>query len=483
MTTYTLYGQPGSPATLASVTSSLTLGVEFYASEICTLTAIWFYSPPGAAALPGTIVLYQPVGRTLITSNAASWSGAAGSGWVSAAFSSPPALAANTHYMGCVFYGGGDNWYPETTDYFTTGPGSGGITSGILTAPSNSAAIDWQNAADNSGSLAFPEQDAAGSNFWIDIDVTTSGGTSHTATAALTVPPYWHPGGGPGMPGGTPFEPWPPLGLTGPASVTIQGAAALAGLGAVAANLAILPPGTASGGGTLNAPAVIESAATLAGGGTVSDTAILGTIGLLAGQGGLSAPLVLDAIATLAGQGGVAGTVILQAIAVLAGAGALAGAAVLQAIAVLAGQGAVTADLTTAPIAALAGAGAIAATAGQGVQAGGQGALAAPADIAAPAILDGGGTITPAAVAQAVTYLAGQGTLTALDVQSAVALLTGLGALTGTPGPAGPTGAATLAGAGQINPAFLTLVLGYARAGQYPIPAAQAGPDFTGGTS
>ena len=189
MTAYTLYGQEATGSSLASDTDPYTSGVQFSVSEACTLTAIWYYSPSGAAVLPGTIALYEVSGTVLVASQAASWSGAAGSGWVRAPFTSPPALTASTAYKGCVFYAGGSEWYGlSDPSYYTTGAGAAGIMNGPLTAPNNAGASPGQCSYATGGSLAYPDESDAGANNWVDIEVTASG-TAHTATAALTVTP------------------------------------------------------------------------------------------------------------------------------------------------------------------------------------------------------------------------------------------------------------------------------------------------------
>src|SRR5579872_549059 len=133
---FTLFGQTGGAALTADPTD-YTMGVQFTVSRAAALKAIWFYSAPGAASLPGTIALYAVTGAALVASQAAAWSGAAGSGWVRAAFGSPPALASGTAYKACVFDNFGNNFYSTTAHYWDTGAGAGGITNGPLSTPNN----------------------------------------------------------------------------------------------------------------------------------------------------------------------------------------------------------------------------------------------------------------------------------------------------------------------------------------------------------
>jgi hypothetical protein len=338
-------------------------------------------------------------------------------------------------------------------------------------------------------------------------------------------------------------------GVSAPA--VLAAIAALTGTGTVTAPSILAAIAALAGTGTVTAAAIQAAIATLTGQGTVASTSAIAAGGLLGGAGAVAAPAILGAPATLAGQGTVTAPSTLAAPAALTGTGTVTALATLAAVALLAGQGSITADLTIAAIATLTGTGtaggpsileapatlggtgSVAANGGQGSQLAGQGSINAPSVLgvpataaglgtvtapaatlapatltgqgtltppgitAAPATLTGTGTVTALAVGQAIATLAGHGTLTVLDVESAVALLAGLGTLAGSGsdvGPGGPTaGAAVLAGIGQVNPAFLTLVLGYAAAGTpqaataaagvFPLAAARAGLWFPGGSN
>jgi hypothetical protein len=181
LTAYTLFGQPASPASVVADTNAYTMGVQFSVSAAATLSAVWFWSGPGTAALPSAIALYAVSGQSLVHSETAAWSGAAGSGWVRAAFTSPPALAAGTAYKAAVFYpasGAPSDWYSSTAHYWDTGAGSGGITSGPLSAPASSGADGGQDTFTQSGTIAYPDSSFGAANYWADPEV--------TVTAAVT---------------------------------------------------------------------------------------------------------------------------------------------------------------------------------------------------------------------------------------------------------------------------------------------------------
>ncbi len=177
MTAYTLFGQPASPASLTADPAAYTMGVQFKVSQVLPLAAIWFFSAPGAAVLPQTIALFQVTGGgagTLITSQAASWSGAAGSGWVRAPFTSPPQLTANTSYKACVLQTTAVNWYAPSSHYWDTGPGAGGITNGPLSAPNNTGGDGGQDTFNASAVLTYPASQFNSANYWVDPEVGTA---------------------------------------------------------------------------------------------------------------------------------------------------------------------------------------------------------------------------------------------------------------------------------------------------------------------
>lgn len=190
MAVYTLFGQPASPASLTNDSADYTMSVQFSVSGSgCTLTGIWFWSAPGAFSLPETIALFAVSGQTLVHSEPATWSGAAGSGWVKAAFSSPPSLTASAAYKACIFSNSGNFFYSGTSHYWDTGPGASGISDGPLSAPPDSGADGGQDTFNAGSVLAYPDTSFNAANYWVDPEVTAVSGVAHTATASLTVTP------------------------------------------------------------------------------------------------------------------------------------------------------------------------------------------------------------------------------------------------------------------------------------------------------
>jgi hypothetical protein len=192
LTTFTLFGQAAPSGSAPVDAGNYTMGVQWSSSVPGTVTAVWWYSPAGAPELPTQVALYQVSGGgtgTLVHSEAASWSGAAGSGWVRSPFASPPAISASTAYKAAILRPGTANvaWYQHTADYWDTGAGSGGVVSGPLTAPNNAGGDAGQDTFTAGATLAYPATSFQASNYWVDVELTT--GTARTRTASLTVTP------------------------------------------------------------------------------------------------------------------------------------------------------------------------------------------------------------------------------------------------------------------------------------------------------
>ena len=122
MTTSTLFGQANPGSVTSGAGNAGTNGLHFTVSASCQLDGIWHYSPSPSTQLPTSIGLYttqaSPATGTLVTSQAASWSGAAGSGWVFAAFTSPPSLTSGVNYMAAKFRNDATNeWVAPSRGY------------------------------------------------------------------------------------------------------------------------------------------------------------------------------------------------------------------------------------------------------------------------------------------------------------------------------------------------------------------------------
>lgn len=181
---------PTIPATSNDDNLAQTFGTEFLLSEACTLNNIWFYSPPAVSppALPTICAVWDVKTQQVVSgtqNGAPSWSGAAGSGWVACEYSGVT-LPAGDYKVSVYTPGGSDNFYQETEDYWGTGAGANGITSGPLTAPNAANATAPGQVTYYHGAFAYPDtfdSDFDGQNRWLDIEVTPSKSTGVSSTA------------------------------------------------------------------------------------------------------------------------------------------------------------------------------------------------------------------------------------------------------------------------------------------------------------
>lgn len=170
--TVTLFGQALNPGGLQVDATQYNMGVQVVCSQAGHVNAIWFFSPSGAGVLPDTIALWNVAGQSLITSAAASWSGALGSGWVRAPFSSPVAVVAGAAFKAAILKSNAtQGFYAAIAHYWDTGPGQNGISSGPLSAPNNAGAAQGQDTFVSSGVLNYPGTAFNASNYGIDVEV------------------------------------------------------------------------------------------------------------------------------------------------------------------------------------------------------------------------------------------------------------------------------------------------------------------------
>lgn len=178
---YSLFpSQPYPVNQFLDTANNFTLGVEFQLSQPCTLNEILFYSPATVTQLPTECAIYVVGTQAILAGThqaSPSWSGAAGSGWISAAYASPPVLAANTKYKAVVFNGAGSPaiWNAATGPHYwdSPGPASGGITNGVLSAPNNATADSpGQSSFHQGAAIAWPDTNVGAYNYWVDVSVT-----------------------------------------------------------------------------------------------------------------------------------------------------------------------------------------------------------------------------------------------------------------------------------------------------------------------
>lgn len=189
MAAFTLMNQAVTLANASNPSPNLTLTTEFTITSACSLTGIWWYSPAGAAGLPNSCCLYDTSDQSQVAGTvnlAPSWSGAAASGWVKCSYASV-ALTSSKTYLVAVHVGtGAPDGYGKTTGFWTSGTGSGGITSGPMVAPNFTTSTLQGAVSSGQSSLTYPTITESGAYFGTDVEVTVS--TARTATASLSPP-------------------------------------------------------------------------------------------------------------------------------------------------------------------------------------------------------------------------------------------------------------------------------------------------------
>jgi len=148
-----LWPTPPSPATLdGGDTQAVELGVKFTSTTDGYITAIRFYK---AAANTGTHTgsLWSASGQLLAR---VTFTGESASGWQTATFSQPVAITAGATYTASYFAPRGH--YSVSRNYF-----SSAFTSGPLRVVANGGVYRYGS------SSAFPSSSYQGSNYWVDV--------------------------------------------------------------------------------------------------------------------------------------------------------------------------------------------------------------------------------------------------------------------------------------------------------------------------
>ncbi len=186
---------PTPPHVVSLDTGQQTTGTQFRLTTRCVIDKIWFYTPPGVTVLPSRCAIWDVATKTVLadTDNTApSWSGKAGSGWISCSYKDitlPPG-----DYKVTIYYGGGEMFYTEDVYYFSTGAGGNGITAGPLSSPNVAHAAPCMsnslhtlvtgNSTYQDGPFSYPftfDTKDHGENRWIDIEVVPVDATSDSA--------------------------------------------------------------------------------------------------------------------------------------------------------------------------------------------------------------------------------------------------------------------------------------------------------------
>lgn len=155
--------------------TNFTLGLTFTLSQACTLNNYWFYSPATVTQLPTACGIFRTSDHALLTSNSSpSWSGAAASGWISAAPGGAAVLPAGTYRMG-ILNGAAIPaiWNDAVANWWDTGFGASGLTSGPISAPNTaSAPTPGQDSFHQGATLTYPDTNVGAFEYGLDIELT-----------------------------------------------------------------------------------------------------------------------------------------------------------------------------------------------------------------------------------------------------------------------------------------------------------------------
>jgi hypothetical protein len=171
-------GAAGAPGSDAGDNGSYTMGMEFVLSQAATLTGVYWWRATSTSGFPSQVGFYDVLSQTLLAAPEAFPNPGATTGEIKVTLATPIPVAAGV-YKVVVFANPGVAWYSATGAYWLTGPGSGGITAGIIHAPDNPSSDDGQDTFNTATSIAYPGSTFNSANYWVDLEATTSGGTDY----------------------------------------------------------------------------------------------------------------------------------------------------------------------------------------------------------------------------------------------------------------------------------------------------------------
>jgi hypothetical protein len=192
LATYRLYPATSGPGSSSGDNGSYTMGVTFQVTIIAQqlLGYWWWIADSSQQPGPFEFALWQVTGSlsgaaaTFIPGTTVT-SGSLALGWNLVLMpGNPPALTANQEYLAVIAVnasGGHTASYSATSDFFDTGPGAGGITSGPLSAYSSRSPGTNPDPANN-GQMVFnsggtdptvnlPASTFGAANYWLDVQV------------------------------------------------------------------------------------------------------------------------------------------------------------------------------------------------------------------------------------------------------------------------------------------------------------------------
>ena len=192
MAVYRLWPATSGQPTVVNDPADYTLGVEFYVTSACDFTAWHWWAQ---AACNPIFSLYQvdsATAGTLVNQVTGTSIASPFGEWKRVPVSVATSLTPNQRYRACITNTSA-NWYTRISNYWSTGPGSAGITNGPLVAPnSTNATGNDQCSHIVASSPAFPDISLSNVNYWIDVEVSDaavipSGSVSITNTETIAI--------------------------------------------------------------------------------------------------------------------------------------------------------------------------------------------------------------------------------------------------------------------------------------------------------
>jgi hypothetical protein len=168
----------------SSDTTGYTLGLAFSLTELCLLSKIWHYSPPGVgiAALPTRCLIWDVASQAAVASTdntSPSWldpdgsPATAGDGWVYCDYASSNVILNNSqNYKVSTYHAPGSTWFGATPGVYGTGDlQAAGFTQGPINVPGNAAAPSPGQQSWNAASFGYPATSTDPEADWIDVEV------------------------------------------------------------------------------------------------------------------------------------------------------------------------------------------------------------------------------------------------------------------------------------------------------------------------
>lgn len=188
MTSYQIWPATDGPAAAFTDAQFISVGMEFVLSANGWITELRYYRGDPAIGvgtdLPqGQVFRIDAAGvRTPILPAPVTFPAPVSLGWQTVVVSPAVALVPSQAYKTVVYFP--NKFYTSSAgDYWNAGPGSSGITNGILTAVKASSSNEGQGTYIYGAGLTYPVNSAGSSNFWIDITVSDVDTSSDIAIA------------------------------------------------------------------------------------------------------------------------------------------------------------------------------------------------------------------------------------------------------------------------------------------------------------